>query len=137
MKYLVRKYSIFFEIEFLSDKYFIKRFCIDFLQINSTSSFTRVTILLDPKRWYVEMVVYIPASFVSMQISWKCKLIIKYGRHLSLIDLLTKSTFSKVILSLNFEILFLEKSGLEWNNCYLKFMIHSALFWRIMSLLTV
>ena len=54
-----------------------------------------------------------------------------------LIDLLTKSIFSKVILSPNFKILFSEKSGLEWNNWSLKFMIRSAFFRRIMSLLTV
>ena len=53
-----------------------------------------------------------------------------------LIDLLAKSIFSKVISSINFKISLSEKSGLEWNNWSLKFMISSAFFWRIMSLLT-
>ena len=36
--------------------------------IYSTSSYTKATILLGPKSWYVKMVIYRPASFVSMQV---------------------------------------------------------------------
>ena len=62
-----------------------------------------------------EMVIYKPASFVSKQISWKCKQIIKCGR--SIDWFIKKVDFVKVILSPNFKKLFSEKSGLE--KCFL------------------
>ena len=92
--------------------------------INNTSSCTKATILLSPKGWYVEMVSYGPASFVSVEISWKCKPIIYFIGTCLLIDLL----FSKVILSINVKKLFSEKSGLKWNNWSLKFMIGGAFY---------
>ena len=63
------------------------------------------------------------ACFESMQISWKCKPIIKLGVTCLLTDLLIKSIFNvifkiKVIWSPNFKTLFSEKSGFEWNNWF-------------------
>ena len=55
-----------------------------------------------------------PASFISMQISGKYKLIMKHGVGTCLhINLLTKSIFSMVIAPPNFKKLFSEKNGLE------------------------
>ena len=46
-----------------------------------------------------------------------------------------KRIFSNAILLSNFKILFVEKSELEWNSWYLKFMIHNAFIWIIITLL--
>lgn len=49
-----------------------------------SSSYTKATIILGPKSWYIKMVIYKPASFISTKIYLKCKQIMKYGSHLSI-----------------------------------------------------
>ena len=68
---------------------------------------------MGPKSWYVEMVIYRPASFVSMQVSWKYKQIIKYGRQLPTYWFVDKNVFVNVILLPKFEILFSDKSEIS------------------------
>ena len=124
----------------MSNKFSVSRFYIE-LHEYRTSSCTKATTLLDLKSCYVKMIIYRPASFLAMQISWKYKLIIKYGRHLSIDWFIDK----KYIFGSNFitkltkitRILFLEKSGLERNKWSLKFMYRSAFFWRVIALWTV
>ena len=73
------------------------------------SSYTKATILLDPKNWYVEF----------QQVLYLCRLPENVNQSKNsggaclLIGLLTKNIFSKIILSPDFKILFSEKNRLE------------------------
>lgn len=76
-------------------------------------------------------------SFIEFHEFHELALILKW-LYLGLKSWLIKMVFTdqhadslKVILSPNFRILFVEKSGFDWNKWSLKFMICSPFFWRI------
>ena len=77
-------------------------------------------------------------TFTGQQVSYPCRFpenvnqTWNKGVNCLLIDLLLKILFCKLILLSPFKILFVMRSGLEWNHCsLLKFMIHSDFLWRI------
>ena len=72
---------VFFEVEFLSDKFWIKKFAIEFHE------YMLLVLILKRSYFWLWKVVMLRSSFTdftSMQISWNYKPIIEYRRHLSI-----------------------------------------------------